>query len=239
MKVNFLVGKLTDKNITQRVLKESVELLKDFFDKLDLPLGPQQPEYSFVLVNGARCTLRQPKHRCRFVRFAGHQLLFKLRPGDNSTAWEWWVTPEATLVTLLQTVLQTEEEAAQEAAAVAAETPGLPGVDLPDAATPPATVDPPAPLVPTPATAPPATTLPADAQLLQWFHGLQAQAQAWLAIDTAVHAKLDELQALENKVDVLRDEITALEAKQNADVAGREAADRVRKILELMGGRHV
>lgn len=243
MNVRFVLGHV-NKLVPRRVLSDSMTLLVEFFARLELPLGPTQPEYTFVLVNRKQCKMRQPKEKCRFVRFERNQLLFKVKPGDNSTAWEWIVTPDSSLLPLLQTVLQTEVEAAE----------GEP-FQLPD----PAASLPAAPAAPTSEVQPAvqavveeaatvAATVPAVAEaaaivlplgedrLLDRYRSLQAQAQAWLSIDGEINAKLTELQLLEDRMNLLRQEITTLEDKQRADTVGSDAAAKMKQLWTLMGG---
>lgn len=244
MNVRFVLGKV-HKLVSHRVLKDTMTLLCEFFSRLELPLGSPQPEYTFVLVNRRQCKMRQPKDNCRFVRFERNQLLFKVKPGDNSTAWEWIVTPDSALLPLLQTVLQTEVEAEE----------GEP-LQLPDpAAGPP--VPPAATLLPevppavqpvVEAVVPVAVTTPAAAEavaavipvgedrLLDRYRALQAQAQAWLGLDGEINSKLTELQRLEDRMHLLRQEITALEDKQKADTAGSDAASKMKQLWTLIGG---
>lgn len=244
MNVRFVLGHV-NKLVPRRVLQDSMTLLVEFFARLELPLGSSQPEYTFVLVNRKQCKMRQPKEKCRFVRFERNQLLFKVKPGDNSTAWEWIVTPDSALLPLLQTVLQTEVEAEE----------GEP-FQLPDpAASPPVPLV--APLLPevlpavqpvVAAVVPVAVTTPAAAEaaaavipvgedrLLDRYRSLQAQAQAWLGLDGEINAKLEELHRLEDRMNLLRQEITALEDKQKADTVGSNAAAKMQQLWTLIGG---
>jgi uncharacterized small protein (DUF1192 family) len=246
MNVRFVLGKV-HKLVPQRVLKDTMTLLGEFFSRLELPLGSPQPEYTFVLVNRKQCKMRQPKDSCRFVRFERNQLLFKVKPGDNSTAWEWIVTPDSALLPLLQTVLQTETEAEAEE--------GEPSQLSDHAASPP--VPPVSPLmheVPSEiqavgaAVVSVAVTAPAAAEaavavlpigedrLLDRYRALQAQAQAWLGLDGEINSKLTELQRLEDRMNLLRQEITALEDKHKADTAGSDAASKMKQLWTLIGG---
>lgn len=244
MNVRFVLGKV-HKLVPPRVLKDTMTLLVEFFARLELPLGQTQPEYTFVLVNRKQCKMRQPKDSCRFVRFERNQLLFKVKPGDNSTAWEWIVTPDAALLPLLQAVLQTEAEEAEGAPAVLpAPTGSLPAelvtpsvCDVPPV--PVAVVEPYVPVAaPSPPESPAAVVaIPqGEDRLLQRYRSLQAQAQLWLSVDGEINAKLTELQQLEDKMNLLRQEITALEDKQKADTAGSDAAAKMKQLWTLMGG---
>lgn len=70
--------------VTSKIEKGAVELIRQELEKIGA-------EGDFLATAKEQITIRN--FRFKYVRFENGQLIIKVKPGDNSTAWTWWVTP--------------------------------------------------------------------------------------------------------------------------------------------------
>jgi hypothetical protein len=209
MTVNVTTYKMPD-SMPSQVAKQSVETIKEVLEEHDC-------EGDFLATAKGRFHSRSFP-RFKFVRFENGQLICKLRPGGNDTAWEWWVTPptgasgdriasrlrgEPSDEELLSAAVPAEFDPDKVAAALAAEEP--------------------------------AEDAPVADVISAKYTKAEKRSEAYAARLAALEELRTELQATKAQVTSLEKQIKDAETALGRDVDGKTAYETVIRIKQLLG----
>ena len=243
MQVEFLMGRV-QAEIEPIVVKSAVSALQDFFKPLTLNGLPSTP-CKITLATGVRVRMGHHSHKVKFVREANGQLVFKVQPGDNSTAWEWWLTPPQAVLShlvLALSLVNAKADPVDSSPAVqtragkekryAFDQPARPHASEPIFPPPHVVASPPVSLPLSGVTAEAAAALPPS--MLDKLKSLEEQADVWRKTSKQLADKLSEQSLLQTELIAVTAEITQLQKTLDTCPDGAEAVSKLLRIKELI-----